>query len=331
MEKPYILAYGRVSEEALKRLGQDYETVYFTQGENLENERFRDVLKKAEGIVGVELEVNEELLEHAPALKVVSNVAVGYDNLDVKALSGREIAACHTPDVLNDTVADAVFGMILASARRIPEMDRFVKEQKWTGVMPDDKFGVDVHHKKIGIIGMGRIGEAIAKRASLGFDMDVLYHTRSKKEKAEHEYGAVYHELPDLLEQSDFVVLMTPLTPETKGLMGTEEFRKMKADSIFINASRGAVVDEEALVHALKNKEIRGAALDVFQQEPIQPDHPFLTMEQVITLPHLGSATAENENNMSLLAADNALNVLKGKTPAYIINPEIQKGRNEHD
>lgn len=331
MEKPHILAYGRVSEEALEKLGREYETVYFTNGENLENERFRAILQQAEAIVGVELDVNNELLDHAPKLKVVSNVAVGYDNLNVKALSERGIAACHTPGVLNDTVADAVFGMVLASARRIPEMDRFVKEKKWNGVMPDEKFGVDVHHKKIGIVGMGRIGEAIAKRAALGFDMQVLYHTRSRKEKAENEYGAVYQELPDLLEQSDFVVLMTPLTPETEGLMGTEEFRRMKAGSIFINASRGAVVDEEALVHALRNGEIRGAALDVFQQEPIQPDHPFLTMEQVITLPHLGSATAENENNMSLLAADNALQVLKGQKPAYMINQEIWKGRNEHE
>ncbi|RKD76119.1 gluconate 2-dehydrogenase [Sinobaca qinghaiensis] len=331
MEKPYILAYGRVSEEALKKLGHEYETVYFANGENLENERFRAVLQQAQAIVGVELEVNEELLDHAPELKVVSNVAVGYDNLNVTALSKRGIAACHTPGVLNDTVADAVFGMVLASARRIPEMDRFVKEKKWNGVMPDEKFGVDVHHKKIGIIGMGRIGEAIAKRAALGFDMEVLYHTRSRKEKAEDEYGAVYQELPDLLEQSDFVVLMTPLTPDTEGLMGTEEFRRMKAGSIFINASRGAVVDEEALVHALRSGEIRGAALDVFQQEPIQPDHPFLTMEQVITLPHLGSATTENENNMSLLAADNALQVLKGQKPAYMINQEIWKGRNKHE
>ncbi|WP_252312571.1 D-glycerate dehydrogenase [Sinobaca sp. H24] len=331
MEKPYILAYGRVSEEALEKLSREYETVYFANGENLENERFRAVLQQAQAIVGVELEVNEELLDHAPELKVVSNVAVGYDNLNVTALSERGIAACHTPGVLNDTVADAVFGMVLASARRIPEMDRFVKEKKWNGVMPDEKFGVDVHHKKIGIIGMGRIGEAIAKRAALGFDMEVLYHTRSRKEKAENEYGAVYQELPDLLEQSDFVVLMTPLTPETEGLMGTEEFRRMKADSIFINASRGAVVDEEALVHALRNGEIRGAALDVFHQEPIQQDHPFLTMEQVITLPHLGSATAENENNMSLLAADNALQVLKGQKPAYMINQEIWKGRNKHE
>lgn len=320
-----VIAYTRVSESVRKKLAENYDVVYFEQGEYLEDAKFVNELKEAVGIIGLELKVTDELLDLAPKLKIVSNVSVGYDNLDINALTNRNIMATHTPGVLTDTVADAVLGMMLATARRIPELDNFVKNGEWQEYLQLDQFGKDVHHKTVGIIGMGSIGEAIAKRCHAGFDMDVLYYNRSRKEHIEEKYDATYCDLEDLLNKSDFVVLMVPATPQTEKMIGQQAFTQMKKSAIFINASRGKNVDEQALYDALTTKEIAGAGLDVFDTEPVGSHHPLLQLEHVVTLPHIGAATVENELAMSTLAAQNLVAGLNGERPDHLINPDMLK------
>lgn len=318
-----IIAYTRVSKPVIEELKLQFDVSYFENYEYLESAKFRKALEEAEGIIGLELKVTKELLELAPNLKIVSNVSVGYDNLDLPEMTKRKIMATNTPGVLTDTVADAVVGMLIASARRIPELDRFVKEGRWKEYLQLDQFGIDVHHKKIGIIGMGAIGQAVAKRCHYGFDMKILYYNRSRKPEVENRYGAVFHNLEDLLKESDFVVLMIPSSRETKHFIRTEHFKQMKTSAIFVNASRGMNIDEHALYNALKNNEILAAALDVFEKEPVGNDNPLLSLQNVITLPHLGAATIENELAMSRLAQQNLVRGLNNEIPPNIINQEI--------
>ncbi|GAE24549.1 glyoxylate reductase [Halalkalibacter wakoensis JCM 9140] len=243
--------------------------------------------------------------------------------MDVAELTKRNIMATNTPGILDDTTADAIFGLMLSTARRIPELNQFVKDGKWNISLQPDQYGVDVHHKTLGIIGMGNIGSAIAKRANLGFGMNILYHNRSRNKQAEEAYQAIYCDLDELLEQSDFVCLMVPATKETEKLMGERQFKKMKNTAIFINGSRGKNVDEDALYDALQNKDILAAGIDVFTEEPTNPKNPLLSLKNIVTLPHIGSSTTECEYNMSKLAADNLKSGLKGEKPPSIINPEI--------
>lgn len=260
--------------------------------------------------------IDEALLNHAPDLKVVSNVSVGYNNFDIEAMRERNIVGTNTPYVLDETVADLAFALILSTARRIVELDQFVKEGKWKATtIYEETYGKDVHSATIGIIGMGRIGEAIARRAKFGFNMDVVYYNRNRRLEAEEKYGARYLDLPNLLAEADYVLLMTPLTPETFHLMGEAEFKLMKKTAIFINVSRGQTVDEQALIQALKNKEIYAAGLDVFEQEPVDPTNPLLKMPNVVTVPHIGSATAKTEEAMAMRAAENLVAVLNGQEP----------------
>lgn len=276
---------------------------------------FREIAD-VEGLYTTGGNIDDELLAHAPNLKVVSNVSVGYNNFDIGAMKKRNVIGTNTPYVLDETVADLTFALILSSARRIAELDKFVKEGNWKPTKDEQAFfGVDVHSSTIGIIGMGRIGEAIARRAKFGFNMDVLYYNRNRKPEAEEKFGAEYCDLESLLKRSDFVVLMTPLTPDTFHLIGEKEFKLMKKSAIFINVSRGQTVDEEALIHALQNKEIYGAGLDVFQKEPVEKDNPLLTMPNVVTVPHIGSATAKTRDAMTMRAAENIVSVLTGKGP----------------
>lgn len=278
-------------------------------------DRLLERLGNAEGLLTSGGKIDAELLDHAPRLRAVSNISVGYNNFDLAAMKARSIIGTNTPEVLNDTVADLIMGLVLSTARRIPELDRYVKEGRWRRGDDEILFGLDVHHKKLGIVGMGGIGEAVARRGKFGFGMSVLYHNRHRKPEAEAALDAVYHSLPELLREADFIVLMTPLTPETKGLIGAKEFALMKETAIFINASRGATVDESALVEALKSGQIYGAGLDVFEHEPVAPDHPLLTMPNVVTLPHIGSATEHTRNQMAMIAAQNLVLALKGHTP----------------
>ena len=317
--KPKVIVYKKVDQKVLDYIKQTCEIVYFEKLDSDNYAEFLHELKDAHGILGAGLKIDKELLDQAPQLKIVSNVSVGYDNLDLPLLSERGIMATNTPEVLNETVADTVMGLILATARRMPELDSWVKSGQWNSMLAEKWFGVDVHHKVLGIIGLGGIGTAVAKRAHFGFNMDILYHNRSRNHKAEQKYSATYCSLEDLLKQSDFVCLMTPLTPETEKLMGKKEFEQMKESAIFINASRGKTVDEEALIQALQNGEILAAGLDVFDPEPVKKDNPLLSMKNVVTLPHIGSATMETRFNMAMLAAENLVAGLKGDIPPSLI------------
>ncbi|OBZ17299.1 MULTISPECIES: D-glycerate dehydrogenase [Bacillales] len=277
-------------------------------------------LAKASGLLTAGMKIDAELLEHAPHLKVVSSISVGYNHFDLAAMKERGIIGTNTPHVLNDTVADLAFALILGTARRVAELDRYVKDGQWKSGDGIKLFGTDVHHAKLGIIGMGRIGEAVARRAKFGFDMEVVYYNRSRKPEAEEKLGVKYSELHELLASSDFVVLLAPLTAATNKLIGQNEFNIMKPSSIFINISRGQTVDEQALIEALQSGSIAAAGLDVYEKEPIDADHPFLTMANVLTLPHIGSATTQTRFDMAMLAAQNLVSALTGQTPACIVD-----------
>lgn len=268
--------------------------------------------------------VNEKLLAAGRDLKIVANNAVGFNNMDVAAATRLKIALTNTPDVLTDTTADLSFAILMAAARRICEAERFVRAGKWVGWHPNLLLGSDVHGKTLGVVGLGRIGAAVAKRA-LGFNMKILYNDIRKVESGLVDLlRAETRPLRDLLAESDFVTLHVPLTPETRHLIGREELRLMKGTAFLINASRGPVVDEKALVEALQQKRIAGAGLDVFEWEPkVSPE--LLAMENVVMVPHIGSATLATREAMSLTAARNIIAALKGEIPPNILNPEIYK------
>lgn len=318
-----VIVINRLEEVVLNRLKQQYDVKSFINLPSTKDPQFLQEIKNASAIIGMDYQVDANLLDHAPNLEIISNVSVGYNNLDIDELTKRNIMATNTPGVLTDTVADAIFGLLIATARRIPELDNYVKTGKWQGHLSADFYGVDVHHKTIGIIGMGRIGQAIANRAFHGFHMNVLYHSRSPKPEAEEFYNASYRTIDDLLQESDYVVLMTPLTKETEGLLGRREFQLMKKTAIFINGSRGKTIVEKDLIAALENEEIAAAGLDVFEKEPVDPNNPLLSMSNVVTLPHIGSSTYETELKMSELACDNIIAGLSGKKPPTLINESV--------
>ncbi|WP_221566649.1 D-glycerate dehydrogenase [Alkalihalobacillus sp. TS-13] len=263
--------------------------------------------------------IDRELFERAKHLKVVGNLAVGYDNVDVGAATEHGVVVCNTPDVLTDTTADLAFALLMAAARRIPEAEQYIKEGKWGNWSPLLLAGQDIHHKTLGIVGMGRIGESVAKRAT-GFEMEILYHNRSRNEKAEKELGATYALFDEILERADFVLNLTPLTSETKGMFNRNVFSKMKKNAIFLNVGRGGAVVEEDLVAAIKQGDIAGAGLDVFQKEPIPEDHPLVQLPNVVCLPHIGSASVETRKAMCSLTARNIRNVLSGERPEAAVN-----------
>ena len=314
-----VIVYSPISVEGIRKLEEQFTVIMATP----DSKGFVQELSTATGIIGSGLKIDKELLDRAPLLKVVTNISVGYDNLDVEELTRRRIMATNTPDVLTETTADTIFGLLIATARRIPELDKYVKEGHWNGRLSPSLFGVDVHGKKLGIIGMGKIGQAIARRGHFGFGMEVLYHNRSRNTGAEKEFHATYLEMDELLRQADFICLMAPQTPETIGLISRREFELMKKSAIFINGSRGGLVNEDDLAAALKEGEILAAGLDVYVQEPIAKDHPFLDIPNLVTLPHIGSATAETRAKMEEMACRDLIAALKGEKPEALINEEI--------
>ncbi|QDX91286.1 D-glycerate dehydrogenase [Brevibacillus laterosporus] len=311
-KKPFVYVTRKVADEALNLLASIATVEVWDQEYPVPRDILLEKAKRADGLyVMLSDRVDRELVDAAPHLKVVSTLAVGYDSIDLEACKERGIVVTNTPDVLTDATADLAFGLLMAAGRRFVEANRVLMNGEWRTWSPYFMAGQRIHGATIGIIGMGRIGEAVAKRAN-GFDMRILYHNRSRKIEAEQAYGATYCSLADLLRESDYVVLLTPLTEETRGLMGAEQFAMMKSTAVFINASRGATVDEEALYQALKQEIIWAAGLDVFQQEPIPTDHPLLSLPNVVALPHIGSATYETRDNMAMLVSKNIVAVLCG-------------------
>lgn len=278
---------------------------------------------RAEGLLTMLSDsINEEIYQAAPNLKIVANLAVGYDNIDINGATKRGITVCNTPDILTDTTADLTFSLLLLTGRRLVEAAECVKTGQWKSWSPFFMAGTDVHHKTIGIVGMGSIGVAVARRA-LGFQMNVLYHNRNRKPEIEEELGVAYASFERLVEESDYVVCLTPLTNETRGMFTKKVFQKMKNSAFFINASRGPVVVESDLIEALREGEIAGCGLDVFDKEPISPDHPLLQFKNVVALPHIGSASAETRRAMAIHCCENIEAVLKGDKPMSIINKTL--------
>ncbi|SHK52136.1 2-hydroxyacid dehydrogenase [Paraburkholderia terricola] len=282
-----------------------------------------EALKDADGAIGTGVKMNAETLQGARRIKVLSTVSVGFDAFDIDYLNRRGILLTNTPDVLTESTADTAFSLVLLTARRLAELAAFVKAGKWTKKIGEDKFGVDVHHKTLGIVGLGRIGTSVARRASLGFAMNVLYVDQGVNERAEREYGAKKVDLNVLLKESDFVLLQAPLTKETKNLISTAQLKAMKRSAFLINASRGPIVDEPALIEALKDGTIAGAGLDVYAEEPLSVESPLLGMDNVVTLPHVGSATHETRQAMNRNAAENLIGALNGTLNTNIVNPEV--------
>ncbi len=316
MAKPTIYVTRKLPKEIISELTKNYQVKMWEEEEQpVPKDVLAEEIKQADAILSMLTDtIDDNLLNMAENLKVIANLAVGFDNIDIEACERRGITVTNTPDVLTDTTADLVFGLLLATARRIPESVDYIKDDRWKTWSPYMMAGSDVHHKTIGIVGMGSIGEAVAKRAT-GFEMEILYHNRSRKPEAEKNLGATYVSFEELLERSDFVVTMAPLTPETKGIFNRDAFQKMKENAFFINASRGAVVVEDDLVEAIEKGEIQGAGLDVFENEPIHSDHQVLQFDQVVALPHIGSASMETRNQMIELAAKKIDRVLKGEEP----------------
>jgi glyoxylate reductase len=282
-------------------------------------ERCREVM----GLLVVGVRVNEEVLSQAPSLKVVANCGVGYDNIDVMACTRHGIVVTNTPGVLTDTTADLAFALLMAVARRLVEGDRLVREGRWQRSEWGLLWGADIHHQTLGLYGFGRIGQAVARRGR-GFSMRIIYYDALRaSDVIEQELGAEYVDHDTLLREADFLSLHVPLSPETHHLIGARELGLMKPTAFLINTSRGKVVDEDALVHALKSRQIAGAGLDVFEHEPhLHPELPKL--ENVVLLPHVGSATADTRLKMAVLAAENLLAALDGRRPPNIVNPEVR-------
>ncbi len=269
-------------------------------------------------------EVDSALMDRAKRLKVVANMAVGYDNIDLKAATERGIMMTNTPGILSETTADTAMMLVLAVARRLTEADRYVRAHKWISWTPKMMLGRDVHGKDLGIYGLGRIGEDVAKRA-LGFGMKVSYHNRTRRPELERKYGIAYKSFEGLLKESDFITIHVPLTPETRHSIGARELSSMKRSAYLVNTSRGPVVDEASLIKALQDKVIAGAALDVFETEPLPADSPLLDMDNVVLTPHIGSASVETRTAMAVLAARNLVAALKGETPPNLLNKELAR------
>lgn len=279
---------------------------------NMPHDKLVEIIKEAEILWTImDNQVSRELIESAPNLKLICNLAVGYNNIDVVAAKEFGVAVTNTPGVLTDTTADLAFTLMLTTARRIVEASDELRNGDWTYWGVNQLAGVDIFGAKLGIIGMGRIGEAVAHRAK-GFNMDVIYHNRSRKVEAEEQFGFEYRALDDLLSESDFIVVLTPLTPETKGLIGEREFALMKNSAVLINVARGGIVQEDALYNALKNNVIWAAGSDVFEKEPIDLNHPLLTLKNFVALPHIGSATLRTRKNMMEMNIQSMISYSKG-------------------
>ena len=266
--------------------------------------------------------IDGDLLDRHPGLKMISNFAVGYDNVDVDAATARKIPVCNTPGVLTEATAELAFSLLMATARRIPEAVQYVKDGKWKTWGPLLLLGANVTGATIGIVGFGRIGQAVAKMAS-GFGMTILAHDRSPETKDTHGLDVRFVDMDTLLAEADFVTLHVAYSPETHHLIDPEALRKMKSTAILINTSRGPVVDTDALVAALERGEILAAGLDVTDPEPLPADHPLVTMDNCVVLPHIGSATVQSRDAMATLAARNLVAVLEGRLPEAIVNPEV--------
>jgi len=329
MTKPKVYVSRILAPEGLRELRDVCDLHIWQEKELMPRQVQFQLFADCTGLLATtDIKVDRELLEACPELKVVSNHAVGYDNIDVPTCTEFGVPAGNTPGVLSETTADLAFTLILAAARRVLELADWVKQDRWTvntGLL--DNLGRDVHHTTLGIVGLGRIGREVARRAT-GFNMNILYHNRKRDEQTEKEFGAVYAARDEILSRSDILSLHLPLSAETKHFIGAKELMMMKPSALLINTSRGQIVDQAALYDAIKNGVIAGAGLDVTDPEPMRGDDPLLSLPQVTVLPHIGSATDTTRIKMAEMASRNLIRALNGQPMLSCINPEsIGKGR----
>jgi len=327
MPKPRVFLCTRIPQKAEKFL-KEHSRLKVYQGErHVPQKNILQAVREIDGLIPTVSDVIDgEVMDTAPRLRVIANYGVGYNNIDIKAAVLRGILVTNTPDVLTETTADLAWTLILSAARRVAEGDRLVRSGNWKGWEPTQMLGQDIYSKTLGILGMGQIGTSVAKRAH-GFRMKVLYHNRTKLSSlVERAAGVQYASFNYLLKRADIITIHTPLTQETRHLISARELRLMKRKAILVNTSRGPVVDEKSLATALRCGEIAAAGLDVYEKEPsVEPT--LKKLNNVVLLPHLGSASLETRTAMGLLAAKNCLAALAGKKPPNLVNPEVWRKR----
>ncbi|HEX5368904.1 MAG TPA: D-glycerate dehydrogenase [Dehalococcoidia bacterium] len=307
----------------LERLAREAEVEVWPEPDPPPHDELIDRARLADGLLTmISDRIDAALLDAAPNLRIVSQLAVGYDNIDVEVATAHRVLVTNTTGVLTDATADLAFALMLAHARRLFAGDQALRRGEWGEWSPVFMLSHDLHGKALGIVGLGAIGMAIARRA-LGFGMPVLYWSRTRKVEAEASLGLQWRTLPELLREADYVSISLALTPETRGLIGAEELAMMKRDAVIVNTARGPIIDQEALLSALREGSIGGAALDVFESEPLATDHPLLALDNVVVSPHVGSATFETRTRMTDLAVDNLLAFFRGERPPTPVNPEV--------
>lgn len=328
MNSPRVFVTRQIFPEALDLIGQKAQLEVWPHDAPPTAQELSGKIGQAEGLVtNVMDRVDAGLLDRAPQLRVISQVAVGLDNIDVDAASQRGILVGHTPGVLSKATADLGFAILMSAARRVSESERWVRSGGWEiAFHPMYWLGTDVHGATLGILGLGQTGLEMAKRAS-GFDMRVLYHSRTRKPDLEERYGLEYADLDTLLSAADFVSVHLSLTRETRHIIGERELRAMKPTAVLINLARGPVVDSRSLYTALSEKWIQSAALDVTDPEPIPPDDPLLTLDNLVITPHIGSASVASRREMCMLAARNLLSGLAGQPMEHCANPELNSSQ----
>jgi glyoxylate reductase len=323
MTKPFVIITHTLPEAWISRIKDECDLLIGPEDSTDFPLELQKNLHRADGLFSLLTDsIDQEILNKAVNLKVISNMAVGVDNIDLAACNRLKIPVGHTPGVLTEGTADLTMAILLAIARRIPEASQDAKAGRWTTWSPTGWLGGDLHGNKIGIVGMGKIGQAVARRAH-GFGMDIIYNDQSSKPEIEEEIGARLVPLDQLLKISDYICLHVPLNPDTRKMIGIKELNKMKKDTYLINVSRGPVVDTDALVTALKENKIAGAAIDVTDPEPLPREHPLYKLNNCLITPHIGSATHNTRRKMAELACTNLLAGLKGDRLPFCVNPEV--------
>ncbi len=310
-----VLVFRELPEDQLARIQALHDVTLANPRVPQQAAAFRAALPSAQGLIGSSYRIDEAVLDLAPRLEVISSISVGVDNYALAALRARGILLCHTPGVLTETTADTIFALIMATSRRLVELAQYVRDGHWTSNIGEQLFGWDVHGKTLGILGFGRIGQALARRAALGFGMPVLYYNHHPVTVPQLAAHALAVSFEQLLRRADIIAVTLPLTDATRGMIGAAEFAAMKPGAILVNGSRGAIVQEDALLAALDSGRLRAAGLDVYATEPLPQTSPLRTHPKVVALPHIGSATHETRHAMAELATTNLLEALAGNRP----------------
>ncbi len=320
--KPSVVLYHPVAEAVKNRLKEKFQLHDFGPVNESNRDEFRKVAVAADALIGMGLPIPTQDLSGSKTLKAIATISAGYDSFDVTELSSNGIVLMNLFDPLTETTADLAFALLMGTARRLGELDRKMRAGEWASGVGPAWFGLDIHGKTLGIVGMGRIGAAIARRGALGCGMKILYTARTPKLEAEKSLGATKTTLDELLQESDFVCLAVPLSAETMKLIGAREFGLMKKTAIIVNIARGGVVDEAAMIAALQSGAIYGAGLDVFEQEPLPMDSPLLKLDNVLLAPHIGSATQQTRDAMSAYAAETLIDFMCEGKGRNFVNPE---------